>query len=155
MDFGTFAAASAGLRIYEASARRSGRTLMILRAMGERDTLMVTNDKLATSCLRILRAMGKPDCRVQVLDYSQRHPLDTMHHARRGAGHIWLDHSIYEDVYTRAILKAKADLEAMAAVQPPVHPLDTIRETHPAVGQLRRDEVWPAADFLGVKRFDV
>lgn len=155
MDFGTYAAATSGLRIYGASARRSGRTLMILRAMGERDTLMVTTDKLAESCRRVLRAMGKSDCRVMTLDRSQRHPMDTLHHARRGAGHIWLDHSIYEDVYARAITQARADLEAMAAVQPPVHPLDTIRETHPAVGRLGNDEPWPAADFLGVKRFDV
>ena len=106
MDFGIKAAALAGLHVYEAASRGTGRTETTLRALKDGDVLLVGTADEARRVERECRLRG-PKVRVVTVGDMRRGSL----HAVRGR--LVVDHTAYSWMVLDAINSVDAELRSL------------------------------------------
>lgn len=108
-EYGFAAAAKAGLRMFEACSRQSGRTMRMIERVTEDDQIVASTEREATRIRQLLKAARKPKVRVHVVDPS-RVPMSagvgTAPHGRTFFEHSWV-----LQFFERRMEGAERDLE--------------------------------------------
>jgi hypothetical protein len=90
------------------SARRTGRTEMMINSLKDGDQVVFSNTK---ECERVRRRLKELNIDAKCLvDSNRHHPLENM---RRASGKTVFDHGWVERFYNRKLLSAKNELHFM------------------------------------------